>query len=125
MTTESTVGWRAATTRGLLPLLEREDSLAELDALACDAVRVAGRILLIEGVAGVGKTRLLHEARGIAGDRGVSVLTARAGELERDFGFGVVRQLLEPVLARLDAEARAELFTGAARLAEPVFSADP
>jgi DNA-binding CsgD family transcriptional regulator len=125
MTTDFTTGWRAVGTRGRLPLVEREHGLAELDALAYDAVRGEGRILLIEGAAGVGKTRLLHEARRIAGDRGVSVLSARAGELERDFGFGVIRQLLEPVLARLDAEPRAELFTGAARLAAPVFAADP
>jgi tetratricopeptide (TPR) repeat protein len=125
MSTASTATGFAASTRGLLPLLEREDGLAELEAIARHAASGAGRMLLIEGVAGVGKTRLLDEARKIASDQDLSVLSARAGELERDFGFGVVRQLLESVLARSDAERRAELFAGAARLAKPVFAADP
>jgi tetratricopeptide (TPR) repeat protein len=125
MSTASTTRGFAASARGLLPLLEREDGLTELDALARDAASGAGRMLLIEGVAGVGKTRLLDEARRIASDQGLSVLSARAGELERDFGFGIVGQLLEPALARTDPERRAELFAGAARLAEPVFAADP
>ena len=41
------------------------------------------------------------------------MLSARASELERDFPFAVVRQLLEPV-------AREEHFAGAAALARPV-----
>jgi hypothetical protein len=42
------------------------------------------------------------------------VLRARGGELERDFGFGVVRQLFEPVLAAASAAERAEWLEGAA-----------
>jgi ATP/maltotriose-dependent transcriptional regulator MalT len=89
-------------------LLEREGELAELEALLADAREARGRTLLIEGPAGIGKTRLLEAARERAGSLGVSVLGARGGELERDFGFGVVR-----------------LLAGAARLAEPVFAAAP
>ena len=37
------------------------------------------------------------------------MLSARASDLERDFGFGVVRQLFEPVLARAGADERAAL----------------
>ena len=54
-------------------------------------------MVLFEGPAGIGKTRLLGELRDRARGHGVLVLEARAGLLEREFGFGVVRQLLEPV----------------------------
>ena len=50
------------------------------------------------------------------------MLSARGSELERDFAFGIVRQLLEPLLARASAEERARLLDGVAGLAEPVFA---
>ena len=84
-------------------------------------VHGAGRLSLIEGPAGIGKTRLLEEVRRHAGLSEMTVLSARGGELERNFGFGIVRQLLESTLARTGAGERAELLSGAARLAEPVF----
>ena len=58
----------------------------------------SGRLLLVEAAAGLGKTRLLREARRRADLARMRVLTARATELERDFPFGVVRQLFEPPL---------------------------
>src|SRR5829696_9753671 len=84
---------------------------------------VSARVTVIEGPAGIGKTRLLEEARAAAADAlGLAVLHARGGELERDFGFGVVRQLLEPRVAGAGASERAELFAGAAGLAEAVIA---
>ena len=79
-------------------LLERDRELAALDRLIADAEDGRGRVALIEGPAGIGKSRLLAEARTRA--RGMTVLSARCGELERDFSFGAVRQLLEPVADR-------------------------
>ncbi len=52
----------------------------------------------------------------------MTVRTARGGELERGFGFGIVRQLLEAALVGADAAERDRLLAGAARLAEPVFT---
>src|SRR5215207_5192654 len=85
------------------PLLERDAELVELDGLLADARGARGRLALIEGPAGIGKTRLLQEVRERASASGLAVLTARGGELERDFGFGVVRQLFEPELSRVEA----------------------
>jgi DNA-binding CsgD family transcriptional regulator len=82
-----------------------------------------GRLVVIEGVAGIGKTRLLAEARALAGARGLEVLHARGGEHEGEFALGIVRQLFEPALAACGADARRELLSGAAELAAPVFSA--
>jgi DNA-binding CsgD family transcriptional regulator len=115
----------SASDRRARALLEREAELVKLEGLLADAREGRGRVSLIEGEAGIGKTRLLDEARERALAHGMTVLAARGGELERDFGFGIVRQLLEPVLARAEGAARAQLLAGAARLAGPVFETAP
>jgi DNA-binding CsgD family transcriptional regulator len=79
-------------------------------------------LVLVQGPAGIGKSRLLAEARALAEERGLCVRSARGGELERDFPFGVVRQLFESLLA--DESERAQLLSGAARAAAPVFGQD-
>src|SRR5215217_2667092 len=102
-------------------LLEREVELAELEELLAAARAGSGRLLLVEAAAGLGKTRLLREARRRADAEGMRVLAARATELERDFPFGVVRQLFEPALAAADEAARVELFDGPAVAARALF----
>src|SRR5215207_209601 len=96
-------------------LLERE---AELEAIA-DAVAaaVAGRggVLVVEGPAGIGKTRLLAESGARArADGRATVLTARGGEFEQAFPFGVVRQLFEGPLAAMAEDERDAALSGAA-----------
>ena len=107
---------------GAARLLERERELGELS----DAVRAAraggGRIVLIEAPAGLGKTSLLRAAARTAGDSGFTCLRARASELEHDFAYGCVRQLLEPALANAAGAERDRLFEGAAALAGPLFA---
>jgi len=108
---------------GEQPLLfDREDDLAALDAALAEAGAGTGGVLLIEGPAGIGKTVLLEALRRRASAAGMAVLTARGGELERGFGFGIVRQLLEGALIGADDAERDRLLAGAARLAEPVFT---
>ena len=100
-------------------LLDREREIATItDALASAQVG-GGALLVIAGGAGMGKTRLLASAAGIAAYEGMRCLSARGGELERELPFGVVRQLFEPALARADADERARLSEGAAALALP------
>ena len=103
-------------------LFDREDDLVALDAALTEAVGGTGGVLLIEGPAGIGKTALLEALRRRAGTARMTVLTARGGELERGFGFGIVRQLLEGALIGADDAERDRLLAGAARLAEPVFT---
>jgi ATP/maltotriose-dependent transcriptional regulator MalT len=100
-------------------LLEREQERAWLRALTVEARGGEARIALIEGPAGIGKSRLLAEARREAAAAGMQVLSARGGELEREFPFGVVRQLFEPLLYAADARER--LLEGAATTAQAVF----
>jgi DNA-binding CsgD family transcriptional regulator len=102
-------------------LLERDIQVAALRALAGAAREGEGRFAVIEGTAGIGKTRLLGEARAIAGSAGMRVLAARGGELEGEFAYGIVRQLFEPLLGSAAPDLRAELYSGPAALIEPLF----
>jgi DNA-binding CsgD family transcriptional regulator len=95
-------------------LLEREAELAALDAVIAAAEPGEGRVALVEGPAGIGKTRLLACARELAEKRGFQALAARATELEREFAFGVARQLFEPLLRGPDDATRARLLAGPA-----------
>src|SRR6185503_8717848 len=76
-----------------------------------------GRLVLMEGPAGIGKSGLLTGLRERAGGR-LRVLAARSSELEREFGFGVVRQLFEGAVA----EDRDRALAGAAATAAPLFA---
>src|SRR5215208_4106334 len=103
------------------PLLERDDEVAALGHLVEGAAGGDGALALIEGPAGIGKSRLLAEARTRAEADGFRVLAARGSELERELPFGVVRELLEPVLAG-ERDAR---LSGAAEPAARVFEPPP
>jgi DNA-binding CsgD family transcriptional regulator len=101
-------------------LLERETEVARLDALVAEVPAGRGRLLLLEGPAGIGKTRLLRAARERAAEAALRILTARGSELEREFPFGLVRQLFEPPLAAAELPRRRALLQGAASLAAPI-----
>lgn len=101
-------------------LLERDAELAAIAERIEAARGGAGGLLLIEGPAGIGKTRLVGSAHSQALASGMTVLQARGGELERGFPFGVVRELFEGVVRRATAEERGVLLGGAAGLATPV-----
>lgn len=68
-------------------LVERDDELRAVDAALDRLSAGEGGVVLFEGAAGIGKTRLLAELRGRAASRGALVLEARAGLLEREFGY--------------------------------------
>src|SRR5215813_9381794 len=97
-------------------LLERDSELEAVAAALARARQGSGHLLVIDGPAGVGKTALISSARELAAEDGLLTLYARGAELERDFGFGVVRQLFDSVLlaGELDLDT---LFAGAARFA--------
>ena len=84
-----------------LVLLDRTAELAAIAAAIESACSGAGSALLVEGVAGIGKTRLLTHACEQAARAGMTVLAARAAEFEDGYAWGVVGQLFE-------AEIRAE-----------------
>jgi AAA ATPase domain len=95
-------------TTSIPALLERESELEELARAVAGAREGAGRVVLVEGPAGVGKSRLLASVRASASEAGLQVLGARGAVLERDFAFGIARQLFEQtVLAATGAERQA------------------
>ena len=105
--------------RGEEDLLERDAELAALAELIELARGGKGSVLCVKGPAGIGKTRLVEASMSHGTATGLAVAAGRAGELERDFPFGVVHQLFEPAVARASAAEREELFGGAAALAAP------
>src|SRR5437763_3558646 len=66
-------------------LLEREHEVERVAATLRDAAGGAGGALAIEAPAGMGKSRLLEDARGRAAELGFRVLAARATEPEQGF----------------------------------------
>ena len=99
-------------------LLEREDALRRVGAAMASAKRGSGRVLLIEGEAGIGKTALLRVAAIEAERRGLRTLTARGGVLERSVGHGVVRELFEVAVLRAPADRQGGPLGGPAAIAE-------
>ncbi|WP_433782299.1 helix-turn-helix transcriptional regulator [Actinomycetospora sp. CA-101289] len=95
------------------PLLDREGEIERLRRLVEATAASRGELVLVEGEAGIGKTRLVATVRELGRDAGLSVLTARGSELEGELAFGVARELL----GRTAAE---RLLQGAAALARAV-----
>lgn len=108
---------------GVTELLDRDRELAAARAALDAALKGHGSVLVAEGPAGIGKSALLDAVAPAAREAGARVLVARASPLDAGFAFGVVLQLLEPVLDELDEAQHEAIFRGAARRARPVFDA--
>ena len=83
-----------------------------------DARRERGRLLLVEGAPGLGKSALIQHVVEAARSGGFRVLSASGRELERGLGWGVARTLFE--LAADDA-----LLDGPAASARVLFASEP
>jgi DNA-binding CsgD family transcriptional regulator len=103
-------------------LLERGHELTVLSRAAA----LPGSLAIVEGPAGIGKTAIVDAVVSMSASADApSVLLARASELERNFAFGVVKQLFEPRLSALSAEELERVFAGAARPAQRIFADEP
>ncbi|MEZ0447378.1 BTAD domain-containing putative transcriptional regulator [Cellulomonas sp. ICMP 17802] len=100
-------------------LVDRTREVAALRRLVEEVADGNAGCVLVEGQAGIGKSRLLVESVRLATSAQVRVLSARGSQLERSFGFGAVRQLFEPCTS--DPAARDTLLAGAASVARAVF----
>lgn len=95
-------------------LIDREREREALAAAMTAARSGNGRMVVIEGPAGCGKTALLRELR--QQSDGWQLRQAAGGEFERTASFGVVRELLGGAQTLED-----DLGRGAATLAAPLF----
>ena len=106
-------------------LLERDPEVQIIEAALDAAAAGDGRLVLVEAPAGLGKSTLLAAARARAEDRGFEVLAARGRELEREFPFGVARQLFEARVRGSHAAERRRLLEGSAALSAELLGLEP
>jgi DNA-binding NarL/FixJ family response regulator len=100
-------------------LLDRDVELAELDRWLAEARAGSGRVIVVEGPAGIGKSSLLTAVGKTAQTDGAASLRARCSPLEQHAAWGMARQLFEPLRTRPYWD---ELTVGAAGLAERVLA---
>jgi len=99
---------------------ESQMIIAALDAAGAGV----GRLLVVEGPAGIGKSSLLEVAREAGQARGFATGRARGSDLETSYAWGVVRQLFESRLRGMSVQTRRATLHGAAALAAPVVLPD-
>lgn len=106
-------------------LLERERELALLGALVREVSDGEdGRVAVVSGEAGVGKTALMQAVRQRAKARGVTVLEATASEFEAALPHALSRRLLQRPIHDLGNEELDRVFSGAARPAREMLKGD-
>ncbi|WP_433368167.1 ATP-binding protein [Actinoplanes sp. CA-142083] len=103
-------------------LLDRQREIAALERQIRIVRAGAGRLIVVEGPAGIGKSSLLGAAVRKTRTAGVRVLRAWAAPLERDAGWAVARQLFSPIRAGPEWP---ELAVGAAALASRALDPPP
>ncbi len=91
------------------PTLEREHELDRIAAALDDVAAGRGRAIVIEGPPGIGKSRLIDDARALAKLRGFGRLAAGGDELEAAIPWSLLRQVVERSIWRHPAELRAQL----------------
>lgn len=92
--------------------LERDGELGRIEAAVESAMRGEGRVVVIEGRAGIGKTCLVHDTRELAKARGFGRLQAVGDALESAMAWGVVRQMVERSVSRYSGEIREKILAG-------------
>ena len=106
-------------------LLEREHEVERVRGAMRSVGRREGLVIVIEGAAGIGKSRLLEIGRDRSSELGFRVLGARATELEQGFPYGVIRQLFERLVSEADDADRKRWLSGAASLAVDLLTGTP
>jgi AAA ATPase domain len=101
-------------------LLERRHELAVVERAVAEANSGRGRLLFLEGPAGIGKSELIRRGRQMAVQAGVRRCTAWGGELESEFPFGVERQLFESRVRELESTRQSAVLAGPARHVAPM-----
>ena len=96
-----------------IPLVGRREERAALLAHLDAALGGRGGLVLLEGEAGVGKTRLMQQVARDAEWRGVQVHWGKAWELAETPPYGLLHQLLRSAISPLRASQLAQIVEGA------------
>lgn len=105
------------------PLEEREGVLAALrEAREGSSGDGGGRLVIVSGPAGIGKSRVLARFAEDARAAGADVLQAAGSEHEMTLAHGVTRRLLERRLVAAREDERLALLDGPAALGWPLFT---
>lgn len=93
-----------------LPLVGRDAELAELVDVY-DSISSDGQVVLVEGEAGIGKTRLATELLEHASKRGARIFSARCHEGEAGLAYGPISELVRGIASSttIDDETMAEV----------------
>ena len=96
-----------------LPLRGRDVERVVLEAAVADVAAGMAGAVMVDGPAGLGKTRLLHEVSMIASQQGVAVVSGGGDPADRDASFVTLLRALsggsDPVLSRDDMKGLREL----------------
>jgi DNA-binding CsgD family transcriptional regulator len=106
-------------------LLERESTLRAIASAIASARSGGGAFVLVEGHAGMGKTRLLEAAQTRSLEEGIGALRVTCAELERNLSFGVAERVAKAVLAALLPRRRALLLRRAPPLVRSLLEESP
>jgi tetratricopeptide (TPR) repeat protein/DNA-binding CsgD family transcriptional regulator len=104
---------------------QAEAALTRLSVGFREAGTNLGDLLLYSGSAGFGKTAVLAELRRAAAAHGCLILNSRGGEQQVKAPFHVVRQLLQPVLAKVGETGQRELLESWYDVAAPALGLVP
>lgn len=94
------------------PLVGRGTEMARLEAQLSRTAHGQGRAMFLVGEAGIGKTRLAHEALALAREQGFLVLEGSAYALEGRLAYAPILAAFGPFLRRIDSPRQARLVSG-------------
>ena len=92
--------FEAKSNRACVAMLGRDDERQLLVDLWRRAITGSGQVALVSGEGGIGKSRLMAEAAGLARERDFRVLSATGVQSEAHLAFAGLHQLLRPVRFR-------------------------
>ncbi|MCK9931128.1 AAA family ATPase [Frankia sp. Mgl5] len=102
-----------------MALVERDDILRQLDLLLAECTAGSGRVVLIDGPVGTGKTELVRYCGTRAAGSGVTVRAATCARAEHVLPLGVVGQLLRGLPAGDGETGAGTVCTGPDGAADP------
>ena len=100
-------------------MLDRESELEVIRTAIATMSTGLGSALIVEGVAGIGKTRLLAQGCALGKQAGLRILRASCGEFEAAYPWGMVRQVFDCIVRDDSAGGPRRFLRDAGRLALP------